>query len=384
MSIVFLIDSCEAIPVRAIPYVTGWSMSPDAVVSWLAHTEAEGFQRIPNSAHHLLADGKFAPMLPKEWDGIEADLKTLSTRLHATETFEKESYPAWRRESVPLLPAGVFVWKDEFEKAFSDGNSRYNRFIPNERLGDRDLNFSPLIPQGLLQSVVEGFTGNAKPADQAMDNPNDGNYRPLMVALAGYWETLFDQLPDAVKPFALELKPMGWNDFSPQQRQSVATQLDWQRDPRCEPSLYWELTAYQSELGQQESIARNQANHGVALVLVDVQKQVDKILNIDRARVGCEIQRLRDRQAEVDAEKLVVMTSPAEIDPTDLPTELDAANVAFRAMLNGYGDQSKKPRIRLVDYLKKHHPELSEEAVDRIATVANPVKTPGGMKRNKE
>ena len=69
-----------------------------------------------------------------------------------------------------------------------------------------------------------------------------------------------------------------------------------------------------------------------------------------------------------------------DIDPSDLPAELDAANMAHRAVANGYGDQSKKPRIRLVDYLKKHHPELSREAVQRIATVANPVKTPGGMK----
>ena len=51
--------------------------------------------------------------------------------------------------------------------------------------------------------------------------------------------------------------------------------------------------AYQSELAQQESVARGQANHGVALALVDVQKRVVKILDTDRARVGGEIQGLR-------------------------------------------------------------------------------------------
>jgi hypothetical protein len=91
-----------------------------------------------------------------------------------------------------------------------------------------------------------------------------------------------------------ELEPMGWDGISPQQRQSVATQLDWQHDPRCEPSLYWELTAYQAELEQQESVARSQANHGVALALVDVQKRIDVILGTDRARVGGEIQGLRE------------------------------------------------------------------------------------------
>lgn len=77
------------------------------------------------------------------------------------------------------------------------------------------------------------------------------------------------------------------------------------------------------------------------------------------------------------------ISNDSTIDPSDLPAELDAANMALRAVTNGYGDQSKKPRIRLVNYLKNHHPELGHEAVERIATVANPVKTPGGMKRDK-
>lgn len=169
MSVVFLIDRREAIPVRAIPYVTGWSMSPDAVASWLAHTEAEGFQRIFGSAYHLLSDGKFSPMLAKEWDGIEADLKILSAGLHANEKFERESYPAWRLESIPLLPAGVFVWKDEFEQAFLDGNSRYNRTIVDERPGDRDLNFLPFIPLSLREPVIAGFIFSEMKVNQAKE-----------------------------------------------------------------------------------------------------------------------------------------------------------------------------------------------------------------------
>ena len=132
------------------------------------------------------------------------------------------------------------------------------------------------------------------------------------MALAGYWETPFDQLPDAVKPFALEIEPMGWDGRSPQQRQSVATQLDWQHDPRYEPSLYWELTAYQSELEQQESLARGQSNHGVALALVDVQKRIDRILGTDRSRVGAEIKSLRKMQSVTSLKP--VQALPAELD----------------------------------------------------------------------
>lgn len=78
--------------------------------------------------------------------------------------------------------------------------------------------------------------------------------------------------------------------------------------------------------------------------------------------------------------------SPLEVDsedsfdPADLPEELFLANIAFRAVKNGHGNPSATYRNRLIDYLKKEHPELNNEAIDRIATVANPDKSRGRKK----
>ena len=73
------------------------------------------------------------------------------------------------------------------------------------------------------------------------------------------------------------------------------------------------------------------------------------------------------------------------IDPSDLPPELQAANIAFRAITKGgYGNHAATPRNRLIDYLKVHYPEFNSEQVQRIATVANPDKSPGRMKSGKE
>ena len=69
-------------------------------------------------------------------------------------------------------------------------------------------------------------------------------------------------------------------------------------------------------------------------------------------------------------------TNP-ELDPPELPEELDAANLAFRAVTNKYGDQSATFRNRLVDYLKNTFPKFKNDTVERIATVANPDKSPG-------
>src|SRR3989338_5151051 len=157
MGVEVVIDGREAIPVRAIPFITGWKMAPDMVASALARTDlAQRLEKVP--AYHLLPDGSFAPMLPKEWDGIQADLQILSDKLKAKDQIDNESYPDWRRLSVPLLPPGVFVWKDEFEKSFAYVYSPKRMTIPDERPGDRELNFSPMIPPELREIIAEGFT----------------------------------------------------------------------------------------------------------------------------------------------------------------------------------------------------------------------------------
>jgi hypothetical protein len=66
-----------------------------------------------------------------------------------------------------------------------------------------------------------------------------------------------------------------------------------------------------------------------------------------------------------------------DIDPSDQPEELQAANIAFRAITNGYGNQSKPPRARLEDFLRERYPAFGPTRIDRIATVANPDKTTG-------
>lgn len=73
-----------------------------------------------------------------------------------------------------------------------------------------------------------------------------------------------------------------------------------------------------------------------------------------------------------------------DIDPADLPDELHTANIAFRAVTNGYGDKTATFKNRLIDYLARNFAGLNNEAVQRIATVANPDKGRGRKKSNVE
>lgn len=183
MGIEVVIDGREAIPVRVIPFITGWKMSPDMVASALARTDlAQRLEKVP--AYHLLPNGSFAPMLPKEWDGIQADLQILSDKLKAKDQVDNESYPEWRRLSVPLLPPGVFVWKDEFEESFAYVYSPKQMIIPDERPGDRELNYSPMIPSGLREIVAEGFTTSVEiDAPSSAEKPMTTNERNTLLTI---------------------------------------------------------------------------------------------------------------------------------------------------------------------------------------------------------
>lgn len=74
----------------------------------------------------------------------------------------------------------------------------------------------------------------------------------------------------------------------------------------------------------------------------------------------------------------------SEVEPSNLPLELDAANVVFRAFTIQYRDSTLTPKKWLIEYLKKHYGDFKAGQIQRIATVANPDKTTGRKKNGKE
>ena len=147
-----MIGGREAIPIRALPYVTGWSMSPDVVAKKLAQNEH--WTVVPMNINAFLKiDNNYRLLVPKEWDGIVAELSECADKSEKND----ESYASWRRESLPILPANCFVWKNDFENAYNLSYSPKALTIVGERECERDLNFSPLIPSDSIAMVMEGF-----------------------------------------------------------------------------------------------------------------------------------------------------------------------------------------------------------------------------------
>lgn len=157
MNTIIQISGREAIPIRAIPFVTGWLMSPDVVAKLYAHTDSWITKLVEVYAFNLSDDGSYVQTLPKEWDGVIADLESLSNRIKIDESYEGGSYAAWRSDSATLLPPGCFVWKDEFKKVFAKAYSKNKLTLIDERLGERELNFSPMVLEKLQTAVMQGF-----------------------------------------------------------------------------------------------------------------------------------------------------------------------------------------------------------------------------------
>lgn len=169
MNVIVTIEDREAIPVRAIPLLTDWEkISPDFVARIFAGDE-KLFLHLPAfeslCAYQLNRNGSYVATDKRGWQSwVVRSLDACSTRIRETQTDHEVGYQQWRQESWTLLPAAVFVWRDEFETAYQrEYGPESLRALANRESYDAKayaLNFSP-EPWGLRgdwrEVLMEGF-----------------------------------------------------------------------------------------------------------------------------------------------------------------------------------------------------------------------------------
>jgi hypothetical protein len=172
MTVVVQIEGRDAIPVRAIPMLTDWqALSPDVVAEILSG----GSDHCPSfdglAAYRLHPDGRVVRESQRSWSSwIVRNLKAASEAIKAKQTCHETGYQQWRNEALALLPAGVFVWRDEFEAAHLDEygpDSLRARFNPDTFQPESyALNYSPQYgPTESWQKLIsEGFEQLLAPA----------------------------------------------------------------------------------------------------------------------------------------------------------------------------------------------------------------------------
>lgn len=156
------INNRELLPLRFIPFVLCFKPAPHSLVRLLTHEQSLAFPLFrPEDelfAYHLDSEGVPVRMNPREWDTLAEDMIILENQLRSEEEFEDEKYRTWRVEALKLLPARVFVWKDEFLSVFQASFNRNGQiYSENANVGTNELIFNPLIDPQYHSLVREGF-----------------------------------------------------------------------------------------------------------------------------------------------------------------------------------------------------------------------------------
>lgn len=178
MNVVVVIKGREAIPVRAIPFLTEWlTLSPDAIVKQLAGQTR--FQRISGLKAYTWADGKVKAIPAAMWwqDRYVPMMKVIESDIRAQGEDSDIAYLRWQLKSLKALPAGAFVWKDEFESKY------YRAYRLQEEASESIelLDFDIAIPEfETRRLVMQGF----RPPEFVDDGTEEAKASTAVMALS--------------------------------------------------------------------------------------------------------------------------------------------------------------------------------------------------------
>lgn len=124
MNVIIIIDGREALPIRAIPYVTSWGEAPDGIVQTFRGTRLRDL-----TAYGMDAEGNYKAIPASQWNEWLVRYTSLTKKLQADERdgAENENYWTWRINAVLGLPDNAFVWLDEFQQWYSKMQRDYKR-----------------------------------------------------------------------------------------------------------------------------------------------------------------------------------------------------------------------------------------------------------------
>lgn len=123
---------------------------------------------------------------------------------------------------------------------------------------------------------------------------NQYGYCPLVTNLEGHWDQPYSELPsDLAEMVKKEFVLLDWDELNIAERHHHAAQTDYQSDPVHEAAAYFELDRLGEDLQVWAKRARDESKSSVVVALRDVADRIEAILELDRDRVGSEIQELR-------------------------------------------------------------------------------------------
>lgn len=188
------IGNREAIPVRAVPFATHFHIDAKGLAGLLYENNLYYDGQAKVEAHEIklaqlrkqkrvlyayyIHEGDVKKIEPVDWHEIFLDLKALQEELcNYDKNHKTNSRKKWQERSTTLLPAGVFLWKDDFEAMWGSlittdcaDEDDLSISLLNETEGERQVNYFPrLESKWIATAVIEGF--NAVTASRASTTP---------------------------------------------------------------------------------------------------------------------------------------------------------------------------------------------------------------------
>jgi hypothetical protein len=185
MSVIIGIQGRDAIPIRAIPLLTDWTvLAPLELAVSLSNKGGSG--EIHGLTSYRLDGVDVKPIKPSWW--IDAAVAVDS--IEEVSKANNASYREWQLAAIQTLPEAAFVWRDEFEVCFSrsfldqDSDSASDIF-ENGKPALLGLNFSPFIERDMLALVMQGFQHLVRPEQTADATPEPARRLAALRALGG-------------------------------------------------------------------------------------------------------------------------------------------------------------------------------------------------------
>ncbi|MCB1908405.1 MAG: hypothetical protein KDH15_13635 [Rhodocyclaceae bacterium] len=238
---------------------------PDEVALVAAHQD--GFYRSKPFDTFQIVDGVARRVAPAQWPQFVIELDALSEKLKAEQCSHLEGYARWKDEAIAKLPAGVFVWLEEFQSWFSRTRSLLTDDVgPDEEDGGGELRYesdelhlSPLVPLDLRDCIREGF-------EALFDGPRP--FESLIGALESSFDKPLNQL-SAWQRYRVrsDLFPSPWDELDEEQRRSLAARWDYMHDPTSAAERDLEYSAAFNEFDKAAELAGHSALEAAQLLL---------------------------------------------------------------------------------------------------------------------
>jgi hypothetical protein len=117
MRVTIRIADREAVPVRAVPFLTNWNRwTPDVLASVFAGDSGSRALAVGKQvATFRVVDAQVVPIKQDFWANFVVEqLAAVDQRLELQRGRTALGYDEWRHEALKVLPAEAFVWLDEF------------------------------------------------------------------------------------------------------------------------------------------------------------------------------------------------------------------------------------------------------------------------------